>query len=60
MGYIPALMIKFTPLSGTILEDTIDYILRNFVHNWEFKLIVALSIVIIGSIIINKEWAFRS
>ena len=55
IGYIPGFMIKYAPLVGTSkIQGTIDYFLNNFIHNWGFKLIVALIVVVAVNVLMNK------
>jgi len=56
VGFIPSFRIKLAPLvEMSQLDGKIYYFYENFIHNWEFKLVISLIIVTILGILLSKN-----
>lgn len=56
LGLIPSFRIKLAPLAATTgVDDGSSYFLENFIHNWDFKLITAIVIATVVSMLANSK-----
>ena len=56
IGFVPVFKIKLAPLvEMSEYEAGRYYFLENFAHNWELKLMVALVIAIMVSVLLRKK-----
>lgn len=54
INFLPSFRIKLAPVADTTsINDGINYFCQNFIHNWQVKLIIAIIMGVVVSILIS-------